>query len=414
MEKATIAEWKFNEGDSVSEGDIVLVIDTEKVAHEVEATISGKIAIIGVVGDDYPCGETVALIAETEDEYSQIVKDKDAFKGQAEEESRDEPEQEASAKTVKKEPAGKTGKILISPVARKLAEKNDIDISKVEGTGPRGRIQKQDVELAIQNKSIQPESVESEQSAKVASGADIYEGKRVKETIAVTGMRKVISDHLFKSLSESAQLTAMGEVDMTEMIALRNKLVTQADQIGVKITYTDIFIMLAAKALKHSPIVNSTLMGNEIKVWDDINIGFAVSIMLSDGQSGLVVPVIKNADQKSLLEIARLRKELVDKARSGQLSLDEMTGGTFTITNTGTFSGHWHIQTPIISPGQSAILGTSSIVRKPVVEGDEIIIKPMMPVSFTFDHRVMDGFPPAQFLGKMGEMILDATNIMLN
>ncbi len=194
---------------------------------------------------------------------------------------------------------------------------------------------------------------------------------------------------------------------MTEMVKLRDHLVQKASILGFKVTYTDLIIFMVAKALKAVPIVNSSLIGSEIRIWEDINIGFGVSVMKGENESGLLVPVIRNADRMSLGEISKARKDLMDKARAGTLSLNEMSEGTFTITNTGTFSAMWHIQTPIINQPEAAILGISSIVDRPVVKDGEIVIRPIMPVSFAFDHRIMDGAPPSMFMNMLHQMVED-------
>ena len=226
-------------------------------------------------------------------------------------------------------------------------------------------------------------------------------------------MRKRIADNLHQSTATTARVSAMVEFDMTELVKLRAHYVGKAQMLGFKITYTDLFIYMAAKALKAVPIINSSIVGDEIRLWEDINIGFAVSVLKSEDESGLLVPVIRNADLLTLGQISKSRKELVDKARAGTISMDELTGGTFTITNTGTFTSLWHIQTPIINQPEAAILGTSSIVDRPVVINGEIAIRPIMPMSFAFDHRVMDGAPPAMFMGLMQQMIEDPWMIMM-
>jgi pyruvate dehydrogenase E2 component (dihydrolipoamide acetyltransferase)/2-oxoglutarate dehydrogenase E2 component (dihydrolipoamide succinyltransferase) len=182
---------------------------------------------------------------------------------------------------------------------------------------------------------------------------------------------------------------------------------------GFSLTYTDIFVMVVARALRKTPIMNSSLIGNEILVWDDINIGLAVSITMEDGKNALVVPVIHNADRLTLQEISVRRKDLTDRARVGQLTVDETAGGTFTITNTGTLGPRWHVQTPIINQPEAAILGTASIVDRPVVVDGAIAIRPIMPVSITFDHRIMDGAPPALFLNHLHEMLSDPQMILI-
>lgn len=414
MEKATIAEWKFKDGDKVAKGDVVLVIDTEKVAHEIESPTDGLLVVIASVGEELPCGAVIGMVAQTKEEYEKAKKENPA--GSTGKVTVEESVVGSSAEK-KSSGAGKKagGKIFISPAAKKLAEKNNFDYSAISGSGPNGRITREDIEKAMAEgpKAGTSEPNKPTTAPACAPSADVIDGKRVKSVIPLTGMRKIISDHMRHSLDTAARVTSFGEVDMTKLIELRKRYVAKADALGFRITYTDLFILFAAKGLKSVPIMNSSMIGNEIKIWEDINVGFAVSVFTGNGQSGLVVPVIKNTDRLSLGEIAKQRKELTDKARTGKLSIDEMMGGTFTITNTGTFSSVWHIQTPIINQPQAAILGTSSIVEKPVVENGEIVIRPMMPVSFTFDHRIMDGAPPAQFLSKIGEMILDPDMIIV-
>jgi pyruvate/2-oxoglutarate dehydrogenase complex dihydrolipoamide acyltransferase (E2) component len=187
----------------------------------------------------------------------------------------------------------------------------------------------------------------------------------------------------------------------------RNRLNEKWASAGISVTYTDIFIMVTAKALRRTPIMNSSLIGKEILVWDDINIGCAVSIQIEERRHALVVPVVHNADRLSLREISARRKDLMDRARSGRLAVDETAGGTFTITNTGTLGPMWHFQTPIINQPEAAILGTASIVDRPVVVDGSIVARPIMPLAVTFDHRIMDGAPPAEFLHHLHEMLAD-------
>jgi pyruvate dehydrogenase E2 component (dihydrolipoamide acetyltransferase)/2-oxoglutarate dehydrogenase E2 component (dihydrolipoamide succinyltransferase) len=293
---------------------------------------------------------------------------------------------------------------------------HELDVSLLTGSGPEGRIVKRDIEQAVEareQKKAFREPAPVSRAISVPVPAEVCAGKRVKAVIPLTGMRKSIADHLPQSTSTTARVSAMVEFDMTELVKLRGHYVGKAPILGFKITYTDLFIYMAAKALKAVPIINSSIVGDEIKLWEDINIGFAVSVMKSESESGLLVPVIRNADQLTLGQISRARKDLMDKARAGTISLDELTGGTFTITNTGTFTSLWHIQTPIINQPEAAILGTSSIVDRPVALNGEIAIRPIMPMSFAFDHRVMDGAPPAQFMGLMQRMIEDPWMILM-
>ena len=214
-------------------------------------------------------------------------------------------------------------------------------------------------------------------------------------------MRKAIAEHMHRSLSVAAQVTIMGEIEMTEMIKFRETLMAQAEASNTRITYTDIFVFAAAKALKEHPIINSTLIDNEIKLWEDINIGVAVAL-----DDGLIVPVIKNADQKSLAEISQARAALVEKARAGKLVPDEVTGGTFTISNLGALeTGGYRFETVIINQPESVILGTGRTTDRVVARDGQIVIRPIMTYYLTYDHRVIVGAVAAEFIATLAKLL---------
>jgi len=372
------------------------MIETEKTQWEVEASASGFVHIMVEEDIKAPVGRVVGLITETKEDLEAVQKEpvKEIFTTVAEPaeatESAEVPPVEATPPVAAR--AEEEKRIRISPVARLMAEEHMIDITTITGTGPDGRIVREDIQRAIEVKE------------KPAPPAEVYEGKRVKATIPLKSMRRAIAEHMHRSLSVSAQLTNMGEIDMTEAIKLRNALVTQEEVIGTRITYTDIFVLVAAKALKEYPYVNSSLIENDIKVWEDINIGVAVAIEMGE-EWGLIVPVVKNADQKSLPEISKEVKVLVEKARSGKLMPDDVSGGTFTITNLGAFGGGWGFGTPIINQPESAILGTGTITDRPVAREGQIVIRPIMTYSFTFDHRVIDGALAGQLMSRVTELL---------
>jgi pyruvate dehydrogenase E2 component (dihydrolipoamide acetyltransferase)/2-oxoglutarate dehydrogenase E2 component (dihydrolipoamide succinyltransferase) len=222
----------------------------------------------------------------------------------------------------------------------------------------------------------------------------------VKSTIPVKGIRKAIAEHMHSSLLVSAQIPIMGEIDTTEMMKLRETMLGQAEVIGTRITYTDIFAFALAKLLRDNPRINSSLIDNEIKLWDDINIGIAVAL-----EDGLIVPVIKEADKKSLVEISQARATLVEKARAGKLVPDEVTGGTFTITNLGAIVGGYIFAPPIINQPESAILGIGGITERAVVREGQIVVRPMMTYFFTYDHRVIDGAVAAKFMNTVNQVM---------
>jgi len=385
-EPLRLVEWKAREGNWIEQGDVVLVITTEKITSDVEAEASGYLHILVEEGNEAPIGSAVGLIVKTKEELEITQREPPKEIAPTVAESKETPPVQAAAPAVAKTREG--GRIRISPVARKMAEEHMIDIASIAGTGPGGRIVREDIEKAI------------EAGRKVEVTPIVYQGKRVKSTIPLKGMREAIAEHMHRSLSISAQLTAMGEIDMTEVVKLRETLVSQAEAIGARITYTDIFVLAIAKLLKDNPIINSSLIDNEIKLWENINVGVAVAL-----EEGLIVPVVKDADKKSLVEISQTIRTLGEKAREGKLVPDNVTGGTFTITNLGALGGGYRFETAIINQPESAILGTGGIVDRAVVRDGQIVIRSIMTYYLTYDHRVINGAEAAKFMANMTRLM---------
>ncbi len=405
MKEATLTEWKFNEGDQVNEGDEVLIIETDKTSWEVESPASGYLNIIVAIDNTEPIGAVVGKIAETSEELAALQKES-GVPAAATPATEVAPEAEKPA--AKK--AKKGGRVKASPVAKKMAEEKGIDLDGVEGSGPGGRITKKDVEDAIAAKEAAPAAPAPAAEPDATKERD---GIKIKEIIKLRGMRKAISNHMVQSLTVAAQLSAMSELEVTGLKKFREELIANEEQLGVRISYTDIYIKAAAKALKEIPMVNASIVDNEIIIWEDINIGVAVALQVADVLGGgLIVPVIRNADKKSLTEISMELKNTVKKAREGNLMPDDVSGGTFTITSMGGMGSGWGFGTPIINQPQSAILQPGGIMDRPVVEDGEIVIRPMMPVSFTFDHRVVDGVPAGMFLGRFGQILQNPILLM--
>ncbi|MFC1931652.1 dihydrolipoamide acetyltransferase family protein, partial [Chloroflexota bacterium] len=266
-------------------------------------------------------------------------------------------------------------------------------------TGPDGRIIREDIEKAITAKETAP--------AGATAPAEATGEKKVKQTIPLKGMRKAIAEHMHRSISISAQLTAMGEIDMTQMVKLRQDLLGQESTLGTRITYTDLLVFAIARVLKDHPIINSSLIDGEIKVWEDINVGVAVAL-----DEGLIVPSVKGADKKSLVEISQTVKALAEKARGGKLTPDEITGGTFTLSNLGAMGAGYRFETVIINQPESAILGTGAITERAVVRDGQIVIRPIMTYYFTYDHRVIDGAVAANFMAGLIKL-LENPNLLL-
>jgi pyruvate dehydrogenase E2 component (dihydrolipoamide acetyltransferase)/2-oxoglutarate dehydrogenase E2 component (dihydrolipoamide succinyltransferase) len=393
MSDVTMVEWKAKEEEKVEKGSVVLVIETEKTEWNVEAGASGFLHILVQEGGKAKIGQVVGLIAETKEELEKIQKETpcelltEKVKEAPLTEAAQAKPRAVGVETVERE------RIRISPIARRMAEEHMLDITHIKGTGPDGRIIKEDIEQAIEER-------EKGAAPKEEIPPILYQGRKVKETIPLKGMRRVIAERMYGSLSGSAQLSFLGEFDATELVKLREAFLNKEKEIGVKITYTEILVYIIAKALKDHPDINVSLIENEIKVWEDINIGVAVAL----GKEGLLVPVLKMADKKSLVEISQEIKSLVERTREGKILPHEVTGGTFTLTSGGAI-GVSYYQTPVINQPESAILGTGPITEKPVVKNGQIVIASRLPYSLTFDHRVINGFGAEQFLARLKELV---------
>lgn len=348
MKTGTVVQWFKKEGETVQKGEPIVEVLSEKVTYDVEAPESGVLRkILAIEGTDVPVAETIGIIAAPNEQIPETeVAEVEAV-----------PERELIEKVEER--------IVASPAAKRLAREHNIDLAKVMGTGPEGRIVEDDVKKFL------------EETAGVAP--------RVREVIPLTGIRKTTAERVSLSARTAPHSTITMEVDMTEAVKLHEE--TQA-------SYTDMLVKATAQALREHPIINSTLENEQIKIFEDINIGVAVAT-----EKGLIVPVLHNADKMSLSNITSALKLLVEKTREGKLAKEDLTGGTFTITNLGMYGVDIFI--PIINPPETAILGVGRITEKPVLVDNQIKMKPVMQLSLSFDHRVVDGVPAAQFLQKV-------------
>jgi pyruvate/2-oxoglutarate dehydrogenase complex dihydrolipoamide acyltransferase (E2) component len=262
-----------------------------------------------------------------------------------------------------------------------------------------------------------------ERKAPTVAGA-VVGGKKVKEVIPVRGIRRTMAEHMQRSLLESAQLSSTSGVDMTEMIKCRETMNKQGEAEGVHYTWTDLFVKIAAEALKLNPIVNSSLIDKEILIWDDINIGVALDFEMRDGRRGLIVPVVRNADRKSVKEIHNALEEFKEKGKAGKLMPDDTTGGTFTVTNTGALgggrgappgiaTGMASTGTPIINQPQAAIWGMGGYNPTPVVVDGQVVVRPVMYYNMTCDHRILTGADMGSFGGTIHRLLLTPARLFL-
>jgi len=395
-----LMEWDAKEGDRVEKGRTVLHIETEKTQWEVEAEVSGFLHILVEAGRKVPVGEVVGAIAETGEEYQNLQADSGgalvhpaAVAGEA------GPDQPAAGADKGQSPSPGR-RVLITPVARKIAEEHMLDYRKLKGTGPGGRIGRKDVEAAIRAKA----AVGKEEPATPAA----YHGRKLRAREPLKGIRQAIAEHMHRSLSGAAQMTVMGEWDVSKIVLLRQSLLREEPEADTRISYVDIMVFILSRSLRLHPAINCSLLENEIKFWDDINVGVAFAL----GEEGLIVPVVKNADQKGLAEISKQVKELGKKAQERKLLPDEVTGGTFTLSTVGRQSES-RFQTPILNQPEAAILGVGAIEDRPVVRDGQIVIRPLMSYSLTYDHRVINGFGGEQFLRTIRRFVENPSLLML-
>jgi pyruvate dehydrogenase E2 component (dihydrolipoamide acetyltransferase) len=401
MQEGTIQRYFKAPGDSVRAGEPLYEVETEKVLYEVEAPASGTLAAaLFPEGATVECGVVIAIIAESGEDAAALgarYGDGAAPRAAASPAAAQPSAPASSAAEAAADDAG--ARRAVSPVARKLAAELGVELARVAGTGPGGRVTREDVERAAEaarstsgasspgaSGASAPRTAAEAGAPAGAPATATAAGKPQAGSIPMRGMRKTIADRMSQSLRESAQLTITSEADVTAAVELRERLVRQFD-----FTYGDLLIQAVARALLRHPRMNARLVQDAIAIMPQVNVGMAVAL-----EDGLIVPVIVDADKKPLREIATITRELGERARTGKLRLEEVSGGTFTITNLGTFGVDAF--TPIINTGETGILGVGRIIEKPVIHRGEIARRSMMTLSLTFDHRLIDGAPAAQFL----------------
>ena len=364
--EGTINKWLVQEGDKVQQYDPILEITTDKVDTEIPCSTSGTILKLLVSeGDTVKVGVLLGWIGEP----NEVI----------DTQSNDNLQTSNLTKTVDHPSTTKSTpqETYISPVVKKMIAENNLDITQIKGTGQDGRITKKDVRRFVNAKghsaAIEPSSLE----------------------LSMTPMRKTIAQHMVQSKHTSAHVTTVFEVDMTNIVVHRKTNQTSYADNDIKLTYTAYFLYACALALSSHKIINSMIVDDKILIKDDINIGFAVSL----GEDGLIVPVIRETDKKTLAKLAHELNDLATRARSHQLQPDEVQHGTFTITNHGVFGSV--VATAIINQPQCAILGIGAIQKRVVVIEDIMEIRPMVYISLTFDHRIIDGAYADEFLKKV-------------
>ena len=414
LHEGVILEWKFKEGDTVKEGDTLVIIETDKVNAELPAPVSGVISKLGKgVGETIHVGETVVIIDDGSGGAAPAAEAPKAEETKAEAPAEEEEksligdtiidtevmaassEGQEGSKTV----ATATTKVLATPAARKLARDLGVDIKNVKGTGPHGRVMKEDIRNFSPAAGGQSVSV-SQPNVTVSTEGNV-------EIVPITKLRKAIVNAMTRSKQIIPHTTLINEIEVDELVLLRQSLKNQEFYQDVKITYMPFIIKAVAKALKEFPIFNSSFDQNndQVVLKKFYNVGMAV-----DTQDGLIVPVIKNADQLTVLGLAKETRRLADLTRDRKVQLSDLQNATFSITNFGSIGVPFG--TPIINHPEVAILGVGNISRKPVVRGNEVVPGYVMPLSLAVDHRIIDGADAGRFL-KYVKQLLERPSLLL-
>ncbi len=389
----TVATWHKKPGDAVKRDELIVDIETDKVVIEVLAEADGVLAeIIKNEGDTVLSNELLGKLSEGGAAAAPVAAQAAA------------PAAQAAA------PAAAGDEQILSPAARKLAEENGIDPNSIAGTGKGGRVTKEDVVAAVEAKKNAPAAAPAAKPAAPVAAAPLFAaGDRVEKRVPMTRLRAKVAERLVEAQSSMAMLTTFNEVNMKPIMELRNKYkdLFEKKHNGVRLGFMSFFVKAATEALKRQPGVNASIDGSDIVYHGYQDIGVAVS-----SDRGLVVPVLRNAEHMSLAEIEGTIGAFGKKAKDGKLTIEDMTGGTFTISNGGVFGSL--LSTPIVNPPQTAILGMHKIQERPMAVNGQVVILPMMYLALSYDHRLIDGKEAVTFLVTMKDLLEDPARLLLD
>lgn len=416
---AVVVDWYKKPGEWIQQGDTLVDLETDKVVLEVPATVSGVIEkIVFAEGAVVTAGQVLAVLDESAKtaEAATVAKKTAPAASQATV-TKKTGAPEAAAEPAKEKDAAEA-EVAISPSARKIMREQGITADMIAGSGKHGRILKEDIQAYIESENPpqnKPEELAPQTSkvdtAPLKKTADAYDeivtGSRLEKRVPMTRLRARIAERLLHAQQNAAILTTFNEVNMKPIMALREKYKEKfLREYDIKLGFMSFFIKASLEALKKFPAVNASIDGNDIVYHGYYDIGIAVS-----GARGLVVPVLRNAEEMSMADIEQSVLDYAIKARDNKLGLEEITGGTFTISNGGVFGSM--LSTPILNPPQSAILGMHTIKDRAMVVDGEIVILPMMYLALSYDHRIIDGREAVQFLVTIKEMLEDPSRMLL-
>ncbi|KZR59813.1 dihydrolipoamide acetyltransferase family protein [Pseudobacillus badius] len=392
MKEGTVSNWNKQVGEAVEKGELIASINSEKIEMEIEAPASGSLLDIAVPeGEGVPPGTVIGYIGQPGEKVPEAetsVAEQPADKEIAATAMEETKPVSLSALTTR-------SRIKISPVARKIAESAGIDYTQLKGSGPGGRITKEDVEKAVPAPAASEPEQREESTAPAA------------QQTPMTGMRKVIAERMHASLKNSAQLTITMKADATEAVQLREQMAeTVQSHLEANLSMNDFVARAVVLALQKHPHMNSACMDGHIHQFESIHLGVAVAL-----EKGLVVPVIRDAQNDSLVQLSKKIKLCAERARQGELNQDEMTGSTFTISNLGAYGVEYF--TPILNSPEAGILGVGAMEEAAVFKEGTIECRRLLPLSLTFDHRVLDGAPAAAFLQTVKQLLEEPFTMLL-
>lgn len=411
MNEGSINEWLIKQGDKVEKGQPLVTVETEKVSYDCESPESGYFCIVGEEGETVPCEQLIGYFCDSADEAAALLEEANGNAVTA------APETDLASTTSPAEsninsadttvttpspaatplPRQPGERIKASPLAKKMANEQKLTLATIKGTGPGGRIVKRDILRA---------TISGEGQAQVAATSSVNGELIEKARIPMTGMRKVIAERMMQSLQTTAQLSSAWESDITDLLAARKKLVARADQLGTRISVNAFIIKAIAYGIKQVPIANACQQGDDIVIYDNINMGIAVAMPgNTEYGSGLMVAVLRNVERMGLVDIDREMKALIARVREGNGSAEDLSGSTITLSTTAGIAPPGMTTTPVLNLPNAALVGPSTAVDKPVVKDGQIVVRTMMPVSLTFDHRLLDGEPAARFMKAIHEAL---------
>jgi pyruvate dehydrogenase E2 component (dihydrolipoamide acetyltransferase) len=415
MEEGTLVKWLKSEGDEVSEGDPIAEIETDKVTLELEAEDSGTLAqLIADEGQDIPVGEAIAFIAgEGEDVPERAAgggaeeAEEEGGEGEAQAQTATEteaPEEEGGEETAAQADGRTDGHFRASPIVRRLAQENNLDLSRIEGSGPAGRIIERDVRAAMESGTAQKtdgkaevEAPEREAAPQVAAAPEPTRAPGT-ELVEPSRMRRVIGERMTQSKQQVPHYYATVEVEMDDLLALRKQLNEQLEEQGIKLSINDFVMKAVALALKDFPNLNALWTSEGIELHQQVDLAMAVAL-----EEGLITPVIRDAANETLSAISAASKDLAKRAREGALKPEEYQGGTVTISNMGMFGVESFAA--IINPPQAAIVAVSSIMQRAMFKDDEVAPVSIMKLTLSADHRISNGAEGAQYLAEVKRLL---------